>query len=656
MSRQGKLLTICLFLILGKISAQDTIPQKYLDDLPSYYQEYLTHSIPENLKENYAQQNAFSKFNLTFYHKIYYNQPALVDYTRAILKQLLPQNEAINTLEIFITKSTSFNAFTIGDGAIFVNIAALAQMTSEAEFAFLLAHEYAHFALKHNELRYKKTNEKKKNKKLNVKELEAINTFSQNNEMASDSMAMKLATSAGYDARAMDLLIQKLIFLQKMQILRFNESYSSHLVFPTSHPIGEERLLKLKSLSPENDRGSLYIIGEERFEKIKQLAEYEFLKLLDEDFDLHQAISFPLKKYLLTGNDIYLPTLTRSIRKLMLLMPGIEDKGFMITHYQNYTERFGKKENILHYLHLEYPDTNEILKMKAKNAIDLDRVPFYTYEEAFDYFTKKSIDAGYAEPFLDIALYYGNRSTKGRVALTTYLENPDNLYHEYALLLKKDELLEDMEGRDKVILLGGLPYYEYKKGNIVIDRIKTHDSRNDILASVRNKYTDDSLHYKIYNYVDYYQESPLSPHLRTIEKLVFSGKSDMLLRYDPRLYYAFKKANINSLEYMSIQHLKNKAPVGRLVFGMIPPFIFATGINLLFKDPRYFQHINSYMYYACFVHKEEVLGKTFTDLKGGRMNEKRAAKQLYKMQRHQKTFYRKWGLIFKLKDRTEWRY
>lgn len=624
-ARQIKLIVICLFVFVGSVTAQDTIPKQFLTDFNSYYEEYLTHEIPDNLIQGYAQQNAYAKLNLTFYHKIYYNQPLLEDYIRSVLKQLLPNNNEINNYEIYITKSTEFNAFTINDGAIFVNIACLAQISSEAEFAFLLGHEYAHYSLKHGELSFKRRYAKKKKRKTSIKELNEYNNFSQKNEMASDSLAMVLGTAAGYDARAMDLLIQKLIFLQKRQMLRFTESYNAHLVYPTSHPVGEERLLKMKSIAPINDRGSLFILGEERFNKVKRLAEYEFLKLLDEDFDIHQAISFPLKKYLLTGNDIYLPTLTRSIRKLMLLVPDYEDEGFMITHFSNYNKRFKDKENILHHLHYEYPDSNEVSKMTAINAINLKKVPFFTYKQAFDYFTKKSAAAGYAEPYLDVVLHYGVKSPRGRAALNKYLSNADNLYHEYALKLKKNKLLEDMEGRDKVLLIGELTNYEIKKGILEVDRIKNHENRNNLLASIRNKYLEDSLHYKIYNYIDFYQENVLSQYLRTIEKLVFSGRSNLLLTYDPRLYYAFKKANINSLEYMRIQHLKHR------------------------------RNTNDYLYYACFSHKDEVLGKVFGDSKRGRMTPKKATRQMYNMHKEQKTFIRE-RFIFKIKDRTEWRY
>ena len=72
------------------------------------------------------------------------------------------------------------------------NIACLDQISSEAEFAFLLGHEYAHYSLRHGELSCEKKYAKKKKRKTSIKELNEYNSFSQKNEMASDSLAMML--------------------------------------------------------------------------------------------------------------------------------------------------------------------------------------------------------------------------------------------------------------------------------------------------------------------------------------------------------------------------------------------------------------------------------------------------------------------------------
>ena len=189
-----------LLLLFSTVKSQDTIPERFLNDFKSYYQTYSTHDIAENLKETYAQENAYAKLNYTFYHKIYYNQPLLEDYIRTVLKQLLPDNAEVDNYEIYITRSTEFNAFTINDGTIFVNIACLAQLSSEAELAFLMAHEYAHYQLEHGKRSFVKKFENKK-RKTSLKELQQLNAFSQKNEMASDNLAMVMGTNAVYETR-----------------------------------------------------------------------------------------------------------------------------------------------------------------------------------------------------------------------------------------------------------------------------------------------------------------------------------------------------------------------------------------------------------------------------------------------------------------------
>jgi hypothetical protein len=101
MIRRVLLLFVFFYFALGDIRSQDTIPKQYLNDLPSYHRDYLKHDIPENLIESYANQNAYAKFNLTFYHKVYYNQPLLENYIRSILKKLVPENKEIGELEIY---------------------------------------------------------------------------------------------------------------------------------------------------------------------------------------------------------------------------------------------------------------------------------------------------------------------------------------------------------------------------------------------------------------------------------------------------------------------------------------------------------------------------------------------------------------------------
>ena len=199
----------------------------------------------------------------------------------------------------------------------------------------------------------------------------------------------------------------------------------------------------------------MYPSGKERFENIKRFAEFEFLKLLDESFDIHTMITFPLKKFLITGDDVYLPTLVRGIRKALLVVPELKKEGFMTTHFQQRETMFKKRENLIHHLYYEFPDSAEINIMHQTAAINFKKVPFYSFDQAFKYFINRAVKAGYEEPLLDKVLHYGVKSAPGRTALNQYLKNKNNLYYDYAEALKYGKVNENLEKGEDVVLLGG---------------------------------------------------------------------------------------------------------------------------------------------------------------------------------------------------------
>lgn len=59
----------------------------------------------------------------------------------------LEDNEKIH---IYLYKSADVNAFICKDGTLFMNLAMIAQATSEAELALVLSHEFSHFVRKHD--------------------------------------------------------------------------------------------------------------------------------------------------------------------------------------------------------------------------------------------------------------------------------------------------------------------------------------------------------------------------------------------------------------------------------------------------------------------------------------------------------------------------
>lgn len=82
--------------------------------------------------------------------KIVYGSP-LNHYLDAIMDNLLANNRQLrNDISVFVVKSPVVNAYAMNQGFIFVNVGLLAQITNEAELAFVLAHEIVHIADKHS--------------------------------------------------------------------------------------------------------------------------------------------------------------------------------------------------------------------------------------------------------------------------------------------------------------------------------------------------------------------------------------------------------------------------------------------------------------------------------------------------------------------------
>jgi hypothetical protein len=74
----------------------------------------------------------------------------LNDYVNTIVDNLLREEPQLREqISIFVIKSPEVNAYAIGKKFIFVNTGLLAQVTNEAELAFVLAHEIVHIAEQH---------------------------------------------------------------------------------------------------------------------------------------------------------------------------------------------------------------------------------------------------------------------------------------------------------------------------------------------------------------------------------------------------------------------------------------------------------------------------------------------------------------------------
>jgi|GEM_PF-4345649 len=134
----------------------------------------------------------------------------VTDYIRQILYKIRPAELSGYKNEVYLMRTPEINAFSLPDGSIVVCLGLLILMENEAQLAFILAHELAHFIERHgykHEIFRSKFNARKLDKG-SVKK--AFSDLSVQNEMQADSLGLALFKKADYDpasaSRSLDLL------------------------------------------------------------------------------------------------------------------------------------------------------------------------------------------------------------------------------------------------------------------------------------------------------------------------------------------------------------------------------------------------------------------------------------------------------------------
>ena len=144
------LLTIVLSLGIGQLWSQSSV---------EYYQPLqCVGEMPADLSNLMGQMGKVkdnSSFVLSMLEegRLLYGTP-LNDYVQQISDNLLKDYPQLRSeLHFYILKSPVVNAYSTEQGRIVVNEGLLAQVSNEAELAFILAHEIAHYA-EHHQLQF----------------------------------------------------------------------------------------------------------------------------------------------------------------------------------------------------------------------------------------------------------------------------------------------------------------------------------------------------------------------------------------------------------------------------------------------------------------------------------------------------------------------
>lgn len=194
------------------IVSKGSIPKDFLTSTVDKIKENKKETIDDlskAKKDNFIEQINFSIDQVLHSGKVTFGDPVSL-YIQQVAKRLLADDpELADTLRFYTYNATQSNAFSTRQGIIFVTTGLIAQMTSEAQLAFVLSHEIVHYKEEHVLSLYTYA----VNNKFSYGErLRFLTNYSRENELEADAKAVEMVYKAGYDPREIDFTFDALMY------------------------------------------------------------------------------------------------------------------------------------------------------------------------------------------------------------------------------------------------------------------------------------------------------------------------------------------------------------------------------------------------------------------------------------------------------------
>jgi hypothetical protein len=235
-----------------------------------------------------------------------YNKDAL-EITDKIIKFIHTKNPdyGLQNAHTFISRSSVVNAYATDNGNVWVTLGLLSRIENEAQLAFILCHEVAHFIQKHSYEKVVNASEKINLEQGN--ELQ-VHDYSRQKEMEADSLGLILYQNLGYSYDAIPQVFDILAHCQlSLQHDIANKNYPfTNIAFDSSIAIG--RTFNQNTIENDDDKFSTHPSIGSRREIIARLLT-NVKKLNSDKFFIHgnqNQYNVLREKACYTLSDIYL--------------------------------------------------------------------------------------------------------------------------------------------------------------------------------------------------------------------------------------------------------------------------------------------------------------------------------------------------------------
>lgn len=151
--------------------------------------------VSENDKQLFLKKTRYAIDDLLHSGAVTFGD-TVSNYVTAIAKLLLKDHKDLNNeLRFYTIKSNIANAFSSDQGIIFVTTGLISQLENEAQLAYILSHEIAHYSEKHVVETFNWTRDPKND---NDDWISDLSLYAKEHELEADKMALELYSKAGY--------------------------------------------------------------------------------------------------------------------------------------------------------------------------------------------------------------------------------------------------------------------------------------------------------------------------------------------------------------------------------------------------------------------------------------------------------------------------
>lgn len=302
------------------LEAQGTIPKEFITPSTVKYKRQIEQLDSKKMKKRskkdrkafYLQSN-FAIDDMMQSGLVLFNDE-VTNYVNEVLEVILEANPKLKRKKprAYVLQSPIVNAFATDQGIVFVSLGLLANLENEAQLAYILSHELTHIEKRHtiNSFLKNKDIDKEKDKSLLRRsafdqKMLAKSIYSQKLETEADHYGLELFKKTDYSTTTLPTVFEILYFAYlPFNDIPFPTTFFNHNNYQipqsywpkeinaisafgegdeeeqqySTHPSAPKRLAKLKvqlNKTTPKDTSFNYLVSQERFESVRQIARHE---------------------------------------------------------------------------------------------------------------------------------------------------------------------------------------------------------------------------------------------------------------------------------------------------------------------------------------------------------------------------------------------